>query len=88
MPGICDGGTCMNTDGGVICDCPEGFVLSSNGMKCIDTRQDHCYDKFLSGQYNILVQWFTSSRFQSSGGCPIYIIWYLNHEFKIVCFGK
>lgn len=53
MPGICDGGTCMNTDGGVICDCPEGFVLSSNGMKCIDTRQDHCYDKFLSGQYNI-----------------------------------
>lgn len=55
MPGICDGGTCMNTDGGVICDCPEGFVLSSNGMKCIDTRQDHCYDKFLSGQYNILV---------------------------------
>jgi len=55
MPGICDGGTCMNTDGGVICDCPEGFVLSSNGMKCIDTRQDHCYDKFLSGQYNIIL---------------------------------
>ncbi|XP_025412034.1 fibrillin-2-like isoform X2 [Sipha flava] len=49
MPGICEGGTCTNTDGGVICDCPEGFVLSSTGMKCIDTRQDHCYDLFLSG---------------------------------------
>ncbi|XP_050520393.1 fibrillin-2-like isoform X2 [Daktulosphaira vitifoliae] len=49
LPGICDGGTCINSDGGVICDCPDGFVLSSSGMKCIDTRQDYCYDSFLTG---------------------------------------
>lgn len=50
MAGICDGGSCTNVDGGVMCECPEGFVLGANGMKCIDTRQDHCYDVFSSGE--------------------------------------
>lgn len=39
----------MNTDGGMICECPEGFVLSQNGMKCIDIREDFCYDAYRRG---------------------------------------
>lgn len=49
-PTICEGGACINTEGAVICDCPEGFLLSPNGMKCIDVRQDVCYDIFFKGK--------------------------------------
>lgn len=42
--GICEGGACINTDGGFICECPDGFVLSQNGIKCIDVRKDMCFD--------------------------------------------
>lgn len=38
---------------------PENYVLSSDGKKCVDIRQDLCYDSFLGGIYlvsNILIQ--------------------------------
>lgn len=47
--GICEEGACVNTDGGVICECPEGYILSPNGMKCIDVREELCYDEFYRG---------------------------------------
>ena len=53
--GICEGGACVNTDGGFICECPEGFVHSQNGMKCIDVRQDLCFDSYHGGVIDYLV---------------------------------
>lgn len=47
--GICEEGACVNTDGGVICECPEGYILSPNGMKCIDVREELCYNEFYRG---------------------------------------
>ncbi|KAG8223124.1 hypothetical protein J437_LFUL000545 [Ladona fulva] len=48
--GVCEGGECVNTEGGVICECPEGYILSQNGMKCIDVRQELCYDGVRQGK--------------------------------------
>lgn len=39
MPGICDGGDCVNTDGSFRCDCLQGYVLDSTGRKCIDENE-------------------------------------------------
>jgi hypothetical protein len=47
--GICEEGACVNTDGGVICECPEGYILSRDGVKCIDVREELCYDEFYRG---------------------------------------
>lgn len=48
-PGICENGICTNTEGGAYCTCPEGHRLSKD-MKCIDERQDECYDNSFRGQ--------------------------------------
>nr|CAH0112818.1 unnamed protein product [Daphnia galeata] len=39
MPGICEGGECVNTDGSFRCECPMGFVLDSSGVKCVDDNE-------------------------------------------------
>jgi hypothetical protein len=53
-PNLCSDGTCLNTDGGFICQCPENYVLSPDGKKCVDIRQDLCYDGFLGGNVSTL----------------------------------
>lgn len=49
---ICENGQCINTEGGVICECPVGYRLSDkpNSMKCIDVREEQCYDNYRRGQ--------------------------------------
>ncbi len=46
---LCTDGVCINTDGGFICQCPESYVISEDGKKCVDVRQDLCYDGLLGG---------------------------------------
>lgn len=31
---------------GAFCTCHEGYILDQNTMKCIDVRQEQCYDAF------------------------------------------
>lgn len=47
--GICENGRCINTEGGVICECPVGYKLSDkpNSMRCIDVREELCYDRYI-----------------------------------------
>lgn len=49
-PGICENGVCTNTDGGAFCTCPDKFILNQHLMKCIDVREEECYDSFFRGQ--------------------------------------
>ena len=37
-PQACQYGTCINTEGGYECECPEGFELSPSGNGCLDSR--------------------------------------------------
>lgn len=46
---MCDGGTCINTEGGVVCECPEGYLLSPSGLKCVDVREEMCYGAYRRG---------------------------------------
>jgi len=50
--GICENGQCINTEGGVICECPVGYQLSErpNSLKCIDVREELCYDNYRRNQ--------------------------------------
>lgn len=49
---ICENGKCTNTEGGVMCECPVGYRLSErpNSMRCIDVREEQCYDSYRRGQ--------------------------------------
>lgn len=49
---ICENGRCINTEGGVICECPVGYRLSDrpNSLRCIDVREEQCYDNYRRGQ--------------------------------------
>ncbi|XP_029674893.1 fibrillin-2-like isoform X2 [Formica exsecta] len=49
---ICENGRCINTEGGVICECPVGYQLSDkpNSLRCIDVREEQCYDSYRRGQ--------------------------------------
>ena len=35
MPGACNNGDCVNTDGSFRCECPMGYVLDTSGRRCI-----------------------------------------------------
>ena len=40
MSGLCEGGSCINTDGSYRCVCPKGYGLDPSGAKCEDI--DEC----------------------------------------------
>ena len=40
MRGLCEGGSCINTDGSYRCICPKGYGLDPTGAKCVDI--DEC----------------------------------------------
>lgn len=51
VPGLCEGGKCINTIGAFVCECSEGFTLIESTMKCLDERKDYCYDQIHRGKY-------------------------------------
>lgn len=48
--GICEDGSCVNTEGGVRCECPRGYILSADGRKCVDVREELCFNSFRRNQ--------------------------------------
>ena len=45
-PNFCNNGRCINTDGSAECQCANGFILSQDNSKCIDMRQEPCFNNF------------------------------------------
>ena len=35
LPGVCEGGECINTDGSFTCGCPEGYEHDETTHRCV-----------------------------------------------------
>ena len=46
---LCQDGDCVNKEGGFVCECPTGYVLSSDGKQCIDVREELCFNSYSRG---------------------------------------
>lgn len=47
---ICENGECINNRGSFQCICPSGFELSPDGTKCVDQRQEQCFERYQQGK--------------------------------------
>ena len=43
---LCAPGRCINTEGGYECECPPAYMLSPDGLQCIDMRKENCYMEY------------------------------------------
>lgn len=48
---ICENGDCINQQGTFQCICPPGFEISPDGTKCVDYRQEECYQTYQRGEF-------------------------------------
>lgn len=47
---ICLNGDCVDLEGSFRCNCPPGFVLTNDGLICVDMRRAPCYEIFTGTQ--------------------------------------